>query len=78
MQKYILLFLFLGLLSLGPTLVIGALVQSRMNFGPLVSQFIIFFLVIFGWVGAVALTLRFYHVRRPGTVQAEYEKQFGG
>jgi hypothetical protein len=72
--KYIVLFLALSLVSMAPTLMLGSFIQNVLDFGPLISQFIIFFLVILGWVGSVALTLRFYHVRRPGTVQAEYEK----
>ncbi len=82
-QKYFLLFLLFGFLFMPLTLMLGGVfkqltvfLEETVYIGSIIQGFATFFFVLLGWVGAVALTLRIYHTRSPGTIEDEYHNKF--
>ena len=72
--KYAIAFLALAAAGTLPVLMILSALRGLVPLGPLTWGFVIFFLVILWWVGALWIALRYYHRRRPGTLEEEFRK----
>ncbi len=73
--KYILLFVAIAVAGTPAVLALSAGMKALGAFGPLVWQFISFFMLILWWVASLFLTLRIFYRRRPGTLDEEYENR---
>lgn len=71
---YVALFVALALAGSVTVLALMALVRQYMYMGPLVWGFQTFFALILFWVIAVAITLKIYHARKPGTLEEEFRR----
>ncbi len=71
---YVALFIALALAGSVAALMLMALVRQYMFMGPLLWGFQTFFALILFWVIALAITLKIYHARKPGTLEEEHRR----
>ena len=72
--KYMLLYLAMAITGTVPVLMLLGVMRRYLYLGPIFWGFEIFFALILWWVGALAIVLRFYYRRQPGTLEEELER----
>ena len=71
---YLILFFALAAIGTVPTLMLMSVVREYFYYGPIIWGFQTFFALILFWVAALAITLRIYHARKPGTLEEEFRR----